>query len=64
MTYRAEVLLLKSEGLGTMLGNFETVTQARAGCAQFEGSPISWSQRLPELWEAQGKKHWYRVLTS
>jgi len=64
MIYRAEVLLLKSDELGTVLGNFETATRARGVCAQFEGGPLSWSQPSPELWEAQGRKRWYQVLIS
>jgi len=63
MTYRAEVLLLKFDELVTMVGNFETATRARATCAQFESYPLSWSQLSTELWEAQGKKHWHRILT-
>jgi len=58
MTYRAEVLLLKFDELGTMLGNFETATQARAVCAQFERGSLFWSQP----WEVQGKKRWYWVI--
>jgi len=64
MTHRAEVLLLKSDELGMLLGNFETATQARAACAQFEGGPLSWSQPWEGLWESEGRKRWYRVISS
>jgi len=63
MTHRAEVLLDTDEP-GTMLGEFETATQARAACVQFEGGGLSWTQPLPEMWEARVKKRRYRVLIS
>ena len=64
MTYRAEVLLLDSDELGTTLGRFETATEARTVCAEFEGAVLSWSQPIQDFWEAQGEKRWYRVLIS
>jgi len=64
MTHRAEAYLLDSHDLRATLGEFESVTEARAACNKHEGGTLSWSQPWEGLWEAYGAKRWYRVITS
>ncbi|MGY2892729.1 hypothetical protein [Deinococcus sp. UYEF24] len=63
MRYRAEACFIDTEDVVADLGHFETATEARSACASYEGAVLWWEQPWAGIWQAQGKRYWYRVVS-
>ena len=64
MRYRAEAYLLNTDRQVADLASWATQQAARQACTDHAGQLLIWIARGTRVWEAQGSKHWYRIVIS